>query len=207
MIDQVVRKSSRLVDEILSLARIEREHGTIALSDEVDLRELAHTIVDELEPTLRRRRISLAVTADSCSGAAKGNRPLLEIALRNFIENAISFAEPDGTVRIHVETDDDWATVHVHDSGPGVGGTRNTGFQRARALFSTNAGLGLPIVSRIVERHGGSAHIGVSSVLGGAVAVIRLPRKPEQLSLERSRQTSDRPAVSVPCGSPQPSTP
>jgi signal transduction histidine kinase len=112
-----------------------------------------------------------------------GNRTQLRRVLGNLIDNASRHAR--ATVRVSVRTLDDRARILVDDDGPGIPeADRERVFERftrldehrARNGTGGGAGLGLSLVRRIVERHGGTVHVDTAP-LGGARLVVDLPRR------------------------------
>jgi signal transduction histidine kinase len=179
--DAVIRRSSELVNQLLTLARFDREPNAVDLSEMVDLVRLAETVIEEFSPMAAERGLFIRRTGAIQDLWVPGNRGTLAVALRSIIENAVSFAPRYGTVLVEVVHDamTGVAQLRVHDDGPGVERDLQ---DRMLSLFfkvdrqdAANAGLGLPLVARIAQIHGGLAYVGVSSMLGGAMAVIRLP--------------------------------
>lgn len=181
MIDQVVDKSSRLVDQLLQLARLDYQPDGLVMTDMVDLVVLAESVTAEIAALPSCSGAAIEVVARDRDVRVRGNADMLRLAVRNLVENAVSFAAPEGKVLIEVERDaiDNSAMVRVHDNGYGVPAPLRP---RIFSLFftvprsgSVNAGLGLPLVARVLHTHSGSAHIDDSPLLGGAMAWIRLP--------------------------------
>ncbi len=116
-------------------------------------------------------------------GAAEGDGVLLTQVLFNLLENAAKYHAADVLVRIHVSAEDvgdGLVAVHVDDAGSGIpvaDRERVLGsFERGGASGEGHgSGLGLSIVSRVVERHGGDVHIS-DSPLGGARVTFTLHR-------------------------------
>jgi signal transduction histidine kinase len=110
---------------------------------------------------------------------AHGREDLLFQAVRNLVENALVHTPAGTAVQIEVEQP---ATIRVIDSGPGVPEDQRElifrRFWRQDRRRSDGAGLGLAIVARIVEAHGGKVAVG-SSPDGGAVFQLDLvPARP-----------------------------
>ena len=90
----------------------------------------------------------------------RGDESALRRALENLVENALVHGPADGQVTVSLSRVDGWALLTVRDEGPGPDpGDRGQMFERfwrgAGAAGRPGSGLGLSIVSAIVERHGG----------------------------------------------------
>jgi signal transduction histidine kinase len=181
LMDTVIQRSSEVVDQLLRLARFDCEPSAVDLSERVELAELAKAVIEDCAPMAAERKLLVRAAGAPGSVWVSGNRAMLAVALRSIVENALSFAPEYGTVLVEVVHDRAAAAamVRVHDDGPGVERDLQ---DRVFSLFfkvdrsdSTHPGLGLPLVARIAQIHGGLAYLGVSAMLGGAMAVVRLP--------------------------------
>lgn len=113
------------------------------------------------------------------AGRVLGNRRQLAAVVRNLVDNAYRHAR--ARVAVSVTTGVDAVVVDVDDDGPGIPpGEREQVFERfarlgeGRARDEGGAGLGLALVRRVVETHGGNAHV-EPGPLGGARFEVRLP--------------------------------
>lgn len=169
---------SRLVDDLFTLARIER--GDLRLHPEpVDLAELADTTVAGLEVIAQRRHLTLRLSADGDTTVAVDPHAIGRV-LRNLLDNALRHAPERTTVDVAVRGDRDLVAVAVADAGPGFDPTFraratavSTRSDPARTRGGGGAGLGLPIARGLVEAHGGRLQIHPRP--GGRVTVT-LPR-------------------------------
>ncbi len=90
-----------------------------------------------------------------------GNRLALWRALRNLMDNAFRAAGPQGSVRVRIAIEGEWAVAQIDDDGPGFG-----------AGPAGLASLGLGIVQDIAAERGGSLEIRTSTLGGGCVRVL-----------------------------------
>ncbi len=196
-----VDRMSRLVDQMLRLARL--EGMPLDRPGPVDLRAVAVDAVSALAPLAVARGIELSLESEGSAVVARGNRDALLLAAQNLIENALAHA-PKGS-RVEIETAAP-GTLRVLDRGPGVaederdaiftrfrrgsgsaraardggspavsgGGSAggSPGGRRAGAGVS-GAGLGLAIVAEIAALHGGAARADARPG-GGAVFSLEL---------------------------------
>jgi len=104
----------------------------------------------------------------------RGDRRLLERAVVNLIENALQAVGEAGCVRVSLTADSEEAQIVVEDDGPGLPPEiRERAFEPFFSTKTAGSGLGLPLVRKIAEDHGGSARI--ENAGSATRAVIRLP--------------------------------
>jgi heavy metal sensor kinase len=167
----------RLVDDLLALARLELASGQ---RSEVDLATLVAEVGDELDPLARTRGLTLEAHAEPGLRVV-ADRDAVKRALANLLDNAFRHSPAGAPVRVAAERRNGWAVLSVADDGPGLSPVeQELVFERfwrsdsSRSRESGGAGLGLAIVRRIAESHGGE--VGVTSSPGaGATFEIRLP--------------------------------
>ncbi len=95
--------------------------------------------------------------------------------LTNLLENAVYAASPRGAVTVRARSAGPAVEVEVEDTGPGVDpATRRRLFEPLITTKERGIGLGLALVKRIAERHGGSVEY-ADRPGGGARFTVRLP--------------------------------
>ncbi|MDQ8027802.1 MAG: ATP-binding protein, partial [Brevundimonas sp.] len=145
---------ARLIEQLLFLAEAERDH--LARSEPFDLGAVTRATAAEMTPTIlsggRRIGFDSAVAHHSC----RGDAVLAGVAIRNLIENAVRHTPKGTTISVAL---DERGQVTVRDDGPGVPEAFEDRlydrFSRADHR-SEGAGLGLSIVARIMDLHGGT---------------------------------------------------
>jgi two-component system phosphate regulon sensor histidine kinase PhoR len=176
VVEQQADRLSRLVDDMLLVARVEsgqmlRRRVNVPLGELVDeaLRYLQH---DPVRHPLACRERDMTISGDP---------ERLRDIFRNLLENAFKYSPAGGAVEIAGETVGDHSEVTVRDSGIGIAAADLPYiFDRFYRVESENtasvggSGLGLYIVHALVRAHGGT--IDVSSELGeGTTFTLRLP--------------------------------
>ena len=186
MAEQAARMN-RLIDDLLSLSRIElTEHQAPVGS--VDLLDVVGRTLDAFTLRFEERGIAAAFTPASGAVPVLGDADQLETVVQNLLENALKYGRRDGHVRVAVQPASGGryparpgATVSVADDGPGIAAQHlprlterfyrvDTG--RSRAVGGT--GLGLAIVKHVVNRHRGQLFID-SAEGQGATFTVWLP--------------------------------
>jgi signal transduction histidine kinase len=175
---------SRIVGQLLEVAELE---AVSALPDElIDLRSACAQVVDHIAPVADAAGQHVVVTGTAMPVLIKGNADLIFRAVRNLVENAAKYSPPDSSIEVRICDD---GSISVIDEGPGIpDNERNQIFRRfwRRERSRMNgAGLGLSIVSKIVEVHRGN--IDVENLAGGgAMFTMRFPRAAADLDSQES---------------------
>lgn len=165
---------SHVLDQLLELAELEGE--SLHLTHAVDLSRIATDVVSLMAPLAlaQDRTIELSLPTPT-EIMVPGDEHMLARALRNLIENAIRYTPRAGSVMIEVQGP---AMLIVSDDGPGILPSDRAlvfkRFWRRKHECSGNAGLGLAIVAKIVELHGGKVDVS-DSPSGGAKFTVYLP--------------------------------
>jgi len=147
-------RAARLVDQLLTLARVdEATEGAGHVACRLD--EIARRVLAAQAPRAMEHGVSLELVAREA--IVRGDPVLLEILVRNLVDNAVRHGGP-GLVKVEIGAAAPGTRLAVEDSGGGVPdaeiGRLGQRFYRASAAHGTGSGLGLSIVTRIVELHG-----------------------------------------------------
>lgn len=175
MIEAEAIRMSKLLDELLSLARLE---GASRPFQPLEVRTLLEEAAARAR-TLGERDIRLE---GPCGLWIEGDPDLLDQALVNLLRNAIAHTHDGGVIAIACEAGTDGVRITITDDGPGIPeadlGRIFDRFYRAhgkRPANSGGAGLGLAISKRLVDIHGGTIRA-ENAQPTGARFVIELPR-------------------------------
>ncbi|RRU11073.1 HAMP domain-containing sensor histidine kinase [Stenotrophomonas sp. 278] len=170
------QKVGRLAQALFELARL--EHGGVVLDMQAfSLPDLLQDVFQKFELAAEARRQTLSADIPPRLPSVRADLGLIERVLTNLLDNAIRHTPEGGriTVSLRAETDKVW--VRVADSGPGIAPERRANlFHTPPALGSQrpdSGGLGLLIVHRIVQLHGGQIRLLESEA--GAVFEFALP--------------------------------
>jgi two-component system phosphate regulon sensor histidine kinase PhoR len=174
------KRMSRLIDDLLSLSRIEmNEH--IQPKAVVDLVPVVDHVRDALTPLAREREVAIEVKRGAERLPVQGDRDELIRLFENLVENALKYGASGKRVQIGIGREDGEAVVSVRDFGPGIAPEHlprlterfyRVDVETSRAQGGT--GLGLAIVKHILSRHRG--RLGIESDLGhGATFSARIP--------------------------------
>lgn len=153
---QVISQVNATLDNTLAAAALLASEGRIARRDS-DIETLLQMSIGDLDPSARHR---VRVERHSPTRTAAMDASLMRLALRNLLSNALAHSPDDTPVTVHVSDSDDplALVIEVCDEGSGIAADlRPRLFQRgARGTHSqTGHGLGLYIVRRVMEMHGG----------------------------------------------------
>lgn len=168
-----VAAMARIVEQLLAVARLEAHDLTDGAP--IDLNSLAQDVAATLGRLAVQSGCAIEVDVATTPVRVRGNGPLLWDALRNLIENALAHAPVGSDVRVTVTEE---PAIAVSDSGPGVPeALRDKVVQRfwRGDRSKPGAGLGLAIVLRTIEGHGGRLSIG-DAPGGGACFTLHFPR-------------------------------
>ncbi len=155
MIWKTVKNMDRLIDDLLSLSRVNRTELCMA---PLDVREVVMDAWEEIRRLNPAREI-LFIVQDL--PAAAGDRNLVRQAVYNLLSNAVKFSSKRKQARIEVGgcTDGDSSVFYIRDNGVGFDMEQHEKlfglFQRLHGSKFEGTGVGLTIVQRIIRRHGG----------------------------------------------------
>jgi two-component system OmpR family sensor kinase len=175
-----IDRATRLVEQLLVLARQEASVDGAAPRQPVDLAGIARRAVADLCGVAQARHVDLGLQrADPAQ--IDGQPDALTVLMRNLVDNAIKYTPEGGTVDVSVAVEqgaDGRAVVlTVEDSGPGIPVEERERvfdrFYRVPGSEAAGSGLGLSIVKAIAERHGATLALGESARLKGLAATVR----------------------------------
>ncbi len=166
------RRAGRLVDQLLTLARLDPENIVPAAAVRLD--SLAEEVCADHGAQALEKEVVLELEAVPTTVA--GRADMLRILLRNLVDNAIRYSPMGGCVTVAVAP----SLLTVTDTGPGIPpAERERVFDRFRRLAGQDtegSGLGLSIVARIAERHGATTRLAAGDNGSGLQVIVEFPR-------------------------------
>jgi len=173
-----VDRATRLVEQLLTLARVDPETATLDYQ-QVDLHSLAAAIMADIEHLAHAKQIELRLDSDSACYVL-GESTQLGLLLRNLLDNAIRYTPAGGHVSVTVR-DDDGVKLQVRDTGVGIPEAEREQvlkrFYRITGSGEEGSGLGLSIVRRIAELHGANLELRDNEAGSGLLVSVIWPKK------------------------------
>ncbi len=167
----------RLLEDLLELSRI----GRIANpAERIHLRDLAREVVDILQGVLREREIHVEIAAADDAPSVLVDRPRLREVMQNLIENAVKFMDdqPRPRINVAIRRNDRELLCSVRDNGCGIDRRyQDKIFELFERLDPSidGTGVGLALVKRIVEYHGGRVWVDSEGPGRGSTFSFTLP--------------------------------
>lgn len=181
VIERQAKQISRLAEDLLDVSRTGQ--GTMQLRKEAtDLGGIITRAVEAVRPLLETRQHEIAVSTAPGPLRLEADPARLEQVLVNLLKNAIAYTEPGGLISICARTEGTECVVEVEDNGMGIAPEAMPHIFDLFAQASAPAGrvkgglgLGLTLVKRIVELHGGSVSVENDGLAQGTRFSVRIP--------------------------------
>ena len=171
----------RIVDDLLDVARI--THGQVVLrKSKLSLNQMLERTVEAARAMMDEREHALTLNLPAEEVCLDADATRIEQAITNLLANAAKYTDPGGTVTVTLEQEGGDAVIRVCDTGIGIAAdvlprVFDLFSQAERSLDRAQGGLGigLTLVRRIVELHGGTVEAKSPGVGSGTEFVLRLP--------------------------------
>ena len=193
--DRQVKHLTRLVDELLDVARISQ--GKIVLQMEsIDLLRVIDHSVETVRPLIEERRHTLTQELPASPVWLRGDAARLSQVLGNLLNNAAKYTDPGGHIHLSLAVSEGQAVLSIQDDGLGIEpevlpNVFDLFEQGRRSLDRSQGGLGvgLTLVQRLVQMHNGRVEVASAGPGKGAefrvilpcISEVRLPDEPAAL--------------------------
>ncbi len=181
MMERQVGQMVRLVDDLLDVSRISR--GMIVLrKGRVELASIVRHAAEAAQSLVRELELEMTVVLPDPPIYLNADPTRLNQVIGNLLNNACKFSDRGSRVRLRVERDGDQAVIRVEDEGIGIGPDQLTNIFDTFMQVDTSLersfgglGIGLTLVKRLVEMHGGTVDAHSEGAGQGSQFVVRLP--------------------------------
>jgi PAS domain S-box-containing protein len=181
MMERQLGQMVRLIDDLLDVSRI--TSGKVVLRPErIDLQSAVHTAVEAVRPLLDAAAQVLQLELPAQPIWLQADVTRICQVLNNLLTNAIKYSPPGSTIGLSVHAADVQAVITVSDPGEGI--PQNmltqvfemfTQVNRTLARAQGGLGIGLALVKRLVEMHGGTVTVESAGLGAGSSFTVRLP--------------------------------
>ena len=187
VIERNAEMQTRLIEDLLDVSRI--MVGQLRLRYEpIDLARIIEAALDAVRPAAENKSLQVSKTV-SVASAVHGDAARLQQVMWNLLTNAVKFTPPQGSVAVEAAEEGGVVRIVVRDSGPGIPETFRSrifdAFTQPDRSFDRphgGLGLGLTIVRRLVEAHGGTVQAESEGENRGATFTVTLPVGPHPVS-------------------------
>ena len=185
VIDRQASQLTRLVDDLLDVSRITR--GKINLRrEDVELSSIIRDAVDTSRPLVDANRHELRVVLPDLPVVLHGDAARLTQIVANLLNNAAKYQNEGGVIDLNAQRDGNFVEIRVRDNGIGLSDEM---LPRLFELFSQGErtldrsqgglGIGLSLVKKLVELHGGTVTAKSGGLGKGSEFAVRLPCLPQ----------------------------
>jgi PAS domain S-box-containing protein len=202
VIGRQVQNMALLLDDLLDISRV--SSGTLELRTEsTQLASVVEAAVETARPLIDAKRHVLLIELPDQPVFFAADRLRLAQVFSNLLTNAAKYTDPEGRIRLHASSDENFVTIAVADSGIGIPAEA---LERVFQMFSQvksaqdrsegGLGIGLALTKGIVALHGGTIEARSAGPGRGSEFIVRLPRR--ALQVDRvSEATSSTPSTAV----------
>ena len=197
VIDRQVQHLTRLVDDLLDISRITRNKLVLRRSP-IELTNVITAAVESSGPLIEQLGHELTVSLAPEPVYIDGDAVRLSQVFQNLLNNAAKYSERGGRISLAAERQGDGVVVRVKDTGVGIPPETlprlfEMFYQADRSLERAQSGLGvgLTLVRRLVEAHGGRVEARSEGVGKGSEFIVRLPVLAEPPALVAAPQAGN----------------
>lgn len=177
MINSESKRLAKMIQTFLDVERL--SDGQTELKKEpFSVQDVSIICLERARPLAERKRIELE-HGELAAADVLGDRELMEYAVYNLLTNAVKYSPPETKVRLEARRDGSQLRIAVQDQGIGMNndelkkiGTKFFRTKKAEASGEMGTGIGLSIVSQIVEHHGGRMDVASTPGQGSCFTLV-----------------------------------
>lgn len=180
-IDGEVKRLSQLVDDLMLLSRLDAQRLEMG-QEQIDCGRLLHALHHQFLPVAQTQGIILKVEAPTTPLVVVASLSHLQIVFRNLIDNALKYTPAGGSVWVHLCQEEGQMRLTVADTGRGIAaehlphiGKRFYRTDQSRNRQTLGSGLGLSLVTSVLELYGGALEIQSAGINQGSQLVVLWP--------------------------------
>lgn len=177
IVAQEAARLTQLVDNLLLLSRLEMPDFALERRP-VNLEAVVEDAILQMSDLAEARSVSLRLEREGRLPRILADRARLKQVFINLLDNGIKYNREGGAVTVRLSGDENWVMAKVTDTGEGIPTQdlphifeRMYRVERQRGRYVEGSGLGLSIVQRIVEQHGGTISVESQVGMGSAFTV------------------------------------
>jgi signal transduction histidine kinase len=181
IIDRQVRQLVRLIDDLLDVSRITRGKLSLVM-ESLDLREVITTAAEASKPVLDKAQVAYSASLPDERLPVAADRVRLAQVFTNLLNNAAKYTEPGGRVELAADRQKGLLRVRVADTGVGIPAAvlpqvfeLFTQVDRTLNRAQGGLGIGLALVKKLTEMHGGTVEAASAGEGKGATFTVWLP--------------------------------
>jgi PAS domain S-box-containing protein len=181
MMQRQVDQLTRLIDDLLDVARVNRGQITLRRHT-VPLVGALERGIETVRPSLESQRLVFHAELPPSSVTVDGDLERLAQVFANILSNAVKFTDPGGKIEITSEATAEWVAIHIRDTGVGMPAALIpqvfdlfTQGDKSLARPLAGLGIGLSVVRTLVEMHGGRVEAHSAGPGLGSEFIVRLP--------------------------------
>jgi PAS domain S-box-containing protein len=193
MMEMQVTQLVRLIDDLMDVSRINKD--MLELNKEPTLLgKIIRQAVETSGPLIDSQKHELSIDIPSEEIFLEGDTVRLTQVFANLLNNAAKYTPNNGRISIHVVPEDGWVSVRIKDNGIGIPEDMLSNVfkmftQVDNSLERSHGGMGigLSLVKRLVEMHGGSVVARSGGIGAGSEFIVTLPIAPRPVAAESGR--------------------
>jgi signal transduction histidine kinase/CheY-like chemotaxis protein len=175
----------RLIDDLLDVSRI--TNGKLQLKRQrVELTAIIEAAIESSRPLIERKQHALRISMPEASLSLDADLTRIAQVVGNLLNNASNYTQECGVIELSAKRDGNAVVIQVSDNGAGIPSERLTDIfemfsqvNRAPERAQGGLGIGLALVRRLVEMHGGTVNAASPGLGLGSTFTLRLPLAPD----------------------------